>query len=373
MWLKSFFDPLYRWLTDYMGACGFILYGGGKGDAPAPDPRMGQAALEQIALNRQIFEDYQANDRPWMQRVANEALGISRGNAERSQALSDYQLDMMKFNDGRWRTTGVPFEDELLEGVRRFDSDGYKQDQVASARADVGMAFDQLGLQAGRNAGRMGINRVLRTTNDVGLEKAKATAAAANKTRQAAEQVGLSTKMQMYGGMRGLAGLGATNAQLGIASMGAAQGAASGMMGAGTGFLGANNAAQGAMNSGVSAGIQGLGSFTGLQQNAAQINNQNDPFATLLGAAAGVGTSWALGRSDRRLKADITHVGVDEATGLNLYEFKYIDGTKRFRGVMADEVEARYPQAVVTMPDGYKAVNYALLGIEMVEVAGETT
>ena len=295
MWLKSFFDPLYRWLTDYMGACGFILYGGGKGDAPAPDPRMGQAALGQIALNREIFHDYQTNDRPWMQSIANEALGISRGNAERSQALSDYQLDMMKFNDGRWRTTGVPFEDELLEGVRRFDSDGYKQDQVASARADVGMAFDQLGLQAGRNAGRMGINRVLRTTNDVGLEKAKATAAAANKTRQAAEQVGLSTKMQMYGGMRGLAGLGVTNAQLGIASMGAAQGAASGMMGAGTGFLGANNAAQGAMNSGVSAGIQGLGSFTGLQQNAAQINNQNDPFATLLGAGTTLGATW-LGR-----------------------------------------------------------------------------
>lgn len=399
---------------------GMTLEGGGKGGgAPAPDPRMGQAALQQIALNREIFADYRANDRPWMQGIANEALGLSRDSAalardqfgfsrgvadrqlaqaqsqiDRSNALSDYQLENMRFNDQRYRNVGIPFEDQLLNDVRRFDSDAFKQRMVDSALADVGGAFDRRGLQASRAAGRMGIDRAIRATNDVGLERAKAEASAANMTRQAAEQVGLSTKMQMYGGMRGLAGLGATNAQLATGAMGVGAGAlnagvgamgignsalgamgsaAGGMMGAGTGFLGANNAAQGVMNSGVSSGIQGLGQFNQLQQNAANINMQNDPLNTILGAAAGVGTSWALGRSDRRLKADITHVGVDEATGLNLYEFKYIDGTKRFRGVMADEVEARYPQAVVTMPDGYKAVNYALLGIEMVEVAGETT
>lgn len=347
------------------------LEGGGKGKAPAPDPQMGAAALQQIALNREIFQDYQTNDRPWMQSIADEVLGISRANAERANALGDYQLENMRFNDQRYRDVGIPFEDELLSGVRRFDSDAFKQQQVDSARADVGMAFDQLGLQAGRNAGRMGIDRVLRTSNDVGLEKAKAMATASNKTRQAAEQIGLSTKMQMYGGMKGLAGLGATNAQLGIASMGAGQGAAAGMMGAGTGFLGANNAAQGAMNTGISSGLQGYGNYVGLQQNAQKINNDADPFAALLGGATTLGAAW-IGKSDRRLKADIMFVGTDEATGLSLYEFRYIDGAKRYRGVMADEVEARFPEAVFTMPDGYKAVNYAVLGMQMVEVEGET-
>jgi len=205
--------------------------------------------------------------------------------------------------------------------------------------------------------------------------------------------------------MRGLAGLGATNAQLATGAMGAGTGAigagtgaigvgmsalnagvgamgignsalgamgsaAGGMMGAGTGFLGANNAAQGAMNSGVSAGIQSLGSITGLQQNAAQINNQNDPFATLLGAGTTLGAAWLGRTSDRRLKADIVQVGVDETTGLNLYEFRYVGGDKRYRGVMADEVEVNFPHAVFTMPDGYKAVNYAALGLEMAEVGG---
>lgn len=36
--LVRLLDPLYRWLTNYMGNCGFILYGIGKDDAPpAPD------------------------------------------------------------------------------------------------------------------------------------------------------------------------------------------------------------------------------------------------------------------------------------------------------------------------------------------------
>ena len=34
--LARLLDPLYRWITNYMGNCGFILYGIGKDDAPAP-------------------------------------------------------------------------------------------------------------------------------------------------------------------------------------------------------------------------------------------------------------------------------------------------------------------------------------------------
>jgi len=34
--LARLLDPLYRWITSYMGDCGFILYGIGKDDAPPP-------------------------------------------------------------------------------------------------------------------------------------------------------------------------------------------------------------------------------------------------------------------------------------------------------------------------------------------------
>lgn len=353
---------------------GMTLEGGGKGSAPAPDPRMGQAALDQVELNRKIFEDYRDNDRPWMRGIADQALGIARGNAERSQALTDYQLDSMRRNDERYWNTAVPFENRLLEDVNRFDSQAYKNQLVDQALADTQAQFSNAQAQQQRGLARMGVNpnsgRAQALANQTSIAQAAAMASAANKTRQAADQIGLSTKMQMYGGMRGLAGLGATNAQIGISSMGMGNQSAAGMTGAAGSYLGANNAALGAMNSGMSAGIKGLGSYTELQQNAVKINNANDPWATILGAGTQLGVA-AIARSDRRLKADIVHVGVDEATGLNLYEFKYLGGTKRYRGVMADEVEGNYPQAVYAMPDGYKAVNYAALGLEMVEVEGE--
>lgn len=269
-----------------------------KGDAPAPDPRMSEAAMRQLDMAEQQYADYRNVDMPWMRSIAEGALGISRQNADRSAALSDYQLEQMKFNDARYRNTAIPFEDQLLADVNRFDSVGYKQSQIDAAQADVQSAFDNVQGQTMRGLMRRGVNpgsgMALATRGATDIGKATALATAANKTRMAADQVGLSTKMSMYGGMRGLAGLGATNAGLAISGVGAGNQSAGGMTGAGNSFLGANNAAAGVFNAGTSAGISGLGSYTQLGQRATEINNASDPFSTVLGAAAGVGTAWGL-------------------------------------------------------------------------------
>lgn len=271
-----------------------------KSDAPAPDPRMGEAANRQIALAEQQWADYQANERPWLQGLANEALGIQRKTANSASALSDYQLSNMKRNDERYWGTAVPFEDQLLRDVNRFDSDGYKQNQINMARADVQEAFDNAGAESQRGLMRRGVNpgsgMALATRGMTDIGKATALASAANKTRMAADQIGLSTKMSMYGGMRGLAGLGNANASLAQGAMGTGLGAAGGINATGSGVIGANNSSFGSAMGGMSAGINGLGSYAQLGQSAAQINNANDPFNTILGAAAGVGTKWALGK-----------------------------------------------------------------------------
>lgn len=73
--------------------------------------------------------------------------------------------------------------------------------------------------------------------------------------------------------------------------------------------------------------------------------------------------------SDRRLKESIIEVGRDTRTGLMHFEFAYrADPTRRFRGVMADEVAAFMPEAVITLPTGYHAVDYDALGMQMTEV-----
>jgi hypothetical protein len=78
------------------------------------------------------------------------------------------------------------------------------------------------------------------------------------------------------------------------------------------------------------------------------------------------------GKSDRRLKENIIRVG-DHPLGIGLYlfdyksEFKDECGYGRRFGVMADEVEKVMPSAVITYPDGYRAVNYEMIGISFPE------
>ena len=71
--------------------------------------------------------------------------------------------------------------------------------------------------------------------------------------------------------------------------------------------------------------------------------------------------------SDARLKTDITKVGMSE-NGLPLYHFRYIGQSTTYQGVMAQDVLAHTPEAVVNMPGGYYAVNYGMLGLEMTVV-----
>lgn len=270
-----------------------------KDSAPA-HPRMAEAAMRQTALSEAQWADYQANERPWLRSIADQALGIQKRSADSAAALSDYQLGQMKFNDNRYRTVGIPFEDQLLRDVNRFDSAAYKQGQVRAAQADVQEGFDNVQSQTTRGLMRRGVNpgsgMALATRGMTDIGKATALATAANKTRMAADQIGLSTKMSMYGGMKGLAGLGNANAGLAMGAMGTGASAGTNMMGTGTGMIGANNASFGSAMSGMSAGINGMGQYNQLQQNAAQINAANDPFNMMLGAAAGVGTKWALGK-----------------------------------------------------------------------------
>lgn len=72
--------------------------------------------------------------------------------------------------------------------------------------------------------------------------------------------------------------------------------------------------------------------------------------------------------SDRSTKENIVKIG-DHPCGFGLYLFNFKPeysgtcGHVRQFGVMADEVEKVIPNAVSKHPEGYKMVNYAMLGI----------
>ena len=76
-----------------------------------------------------------------------------------------------------------------------------------------------------------------------------------------------------------------------------------------------------------------------------------------LGGLVG-GISSGIAASDRRLKKDVKKLRTLE-NGLNVYEYMYINDTGPYIGVMADEVEKFFPEALGPVIDGYKTVDYS--------------
>jgi hypothetical protein len=69
--------------------------------------------------------------------------------------------------------------------------------------------------------------------------------------------------------------------------------------------------------------------------------------------------------SDMRLKTDILRIGTS-ASGLGIYQFRYLGDDQLYQGVMAQEVQHVVPDAVILNPAGYLSVNYALIDVPFV-------
>lgn len=96
--------------------------------------------------------------------------------------------------------------------------------------------------------------------------------------------------------------------------------------------------------------VAGLINSNYAQQVAAAERQQG-----ILGGLMGFGGKL-ISLSDRRAKKDIKKVG--EVRGLGLYDFKYKGSDKPQRGLMAQDVEKKVPDAVMTGRDGFKRVDY---------------
>lgn len=122
--------------------------------------------------------------------------------------------------------------------------------------------------------------------------------------------------------------------------------------------------------------------YTGMVNN--NFNALNDQYKTnvsqgnaAMGGMFGLGGTIAGGAmkygmnplawSDRRLKSDIVRIGTT-AHGLPWYDYEIFG--RREQGVMADEVEALMPAAVVSHPSGFKMVDYGRLGLAVARRLG---
>lgn len=315
---------------------------GGKSSPPPPD-YTGMEALgrEQLAFSRQQY----AEMAPLAQRVAAQQMAAQQQQMDQAQDYYNYQQQTFR-----------PVEQGLVRDAERFSTEGYREQQARDAAAATGRAFGVMQDAAARAAASRGVNpnsgagMALQSQNMLGLSAQRANAMTG--ARNQAQQMGFARRMDVTGLGRNLAG----------ASTAAYQGAT----GAGSAGINTSMAPGSQRMTGMAQAGQTYGNILNSQTSAynAGMAQQGLDVGGLMQGAAALYTA-----SDRRLKQNIELVGRDERTMLPLYEFEYINGSgRRYLGVMAQDVAESHPDMVYTMPDGFMAVNYAGLGIEMVEV-----
>jgi hypothetical protein len=339
----------------------------GKKSSPAPDyTPMAEASKEaaevmaglgreQLAFARQQYSE----NAPFLRSIANQQMAAQQQQMNQAQDYYDYM-----------QNTYRPLEKSLVADAQNFNTEAYRQQQASKAAADVGRAFTNTQAANTRAMASMGVNpnsgRFAGQQRASSLGLAAQRAASMTGARQQADQMGYARKLDAAGLGRGLAG--ASTAAYGGAT-GAGNAAGNSYQSAGINAMNGMNMGANTIGSGYNMQIQGLGNILNAQTQMAV--NTNDSFlgdlGGLMGGAAAMSKAGMF--SDPRLKENVKEVGVDQRTALTLYEFNYLGDDKRYRGVMADEVEMVYPDAVSRDEDGFMMVDYGALGIEMKEVS----
>jgi len=336
-----------------------LLPGGGKNDAPAPDPNIGFAAQKQIELAEKQYDDFTNNYAPFLKEQMAQGLRISGDQNRRDTEMQEYQLGRARTMDSRYDSVQVPLEDQLIAKAKLYNEDAEQERMARMAGEDVGASFDGAAERIGRGLAARGIR------GDSGAAMAAlGEASAINKTRQAAKDIGWTRLGEAAALGKGLPSFGSTSAGL---SLSAGQNALS----AGTAGVGLVGSASGASNAGYGAGISGFGAGASTlnqrystQMQGYGIKSANDPTNAILGAATGAGMAYMTGGasmgagSDIRLKFDIKQIGETDY-GLPIYTFRYKhDPSNVVVGVMAHEVAQIRPQAY--LHKGYDGVHDAV-------------
>jgi len=316
---------------------------GGKSSPPPPD-YSGMEALgrEQLDFSKQQY----AEMKPIAERVANQQLASQEQQMKQAQDYYDYQ-----------QKTFRPLEQGLVTQAQEYDTEANRERLASQAAADTARAFGTAEGMTSRNLARRGVGpgsgNAMAMQNQNAIALASSRAGAMTGARDRAEQIGYARKLDAVGLGRGLAGAS-------TAAYGAATGA--GSAGINSSMAPGNQYMAGLTSTGNTYGDI-LKSKTSMYN--AEVSQQGLDVGGLLQGGAAAYTAF----SDRRLKTNVELAGIDPVSGFNLYEYEYtfLPG-KKFRGVMADEVEAVMPEAVFTDANGFKSVNYGMIGVEMMEI-----
>lgn len=277
---------------------------------PPPDPRIGEAALQQaeIAARAQEFSETNAADQlAFAERafdsqmaLSSEALAASKEYAEGQLSLGQDYMSFMKsqadITNGwakqdrdRYYNTFVPMQDDWIAEAKSYDTPGRKAQAADEAAADVSQQFALGRQQNERQMAAMGVapnsGRYQSSSNRMQATESLAGAGARNSARRQTENTARDMKLAAINMGQGLAvnpgtSMGLSNSAAGAGFGGAMQGQGNaaniGMSGFGTAgnlLTGANSGMAGAIGNAGQTRMQGYGTAAAGQGNMANTLN----------------------------------------------------------------------------------------------------
>lgn len=308
--------------------------------------RLSDYAIESDKANRERLAALDVQQ----QAVVDDYLRTSQTSKDRSNQMWGYYL-----------SEGRPAVSQALNDARNWDSAGALDLARSQAYADTEQAFGQQRDSAMRNLSRMGVNpasgRYMESLSGAGANAALAKVQAANSMVEGRKATAAQLRQQAANIANGFQASSLNLSNLGNASnQGATATGQNGMANA----LGIQSAYTNTMGAAGNMFGNAASNYTNSYQTYVTPNNSASGLGSMVGMLGGSAIStW--GKSDRRLKENIVRIGTT-SIGLPVYRFDFIDGEKNQIGCMADEVELLVPEAVAVGSDGYKMVNYALVG-----------
>jgi hypothetical protein len=332
-------------------------------------------AIENAEANRALASQMDAIRAQGQQTAYDKAIqSMQYGSNLGLQGLSGAQQGLgTALQGGQLGLSGIGTALQGLQGGMQGAGVGLQGVNAQLAGTGQGMQGAQSAMQ-GAGVGLSGVDRQLAGTGQgmqgaqVGLQGVTGQQAGYGLANQAAGTLG-SLGTQQLGAQTGILGL---QNQIGGQQQGQQQQIINQAI---QNFANAQNAPMDAFNQ-YNALLRGYavpGTTTTQYQAQPTFGNQLAGFGTAGVSALALNNALApAAGSDIRVKENIERVGT-LANGLGLYDFEYkpefkdhpLCGHGRFRGVMAQEVEKLIPEAVVTMDNGYKAVKYNLVEMEL--------
>jgi hypothetical protein len=311
-----------------------------------------ESSREALALQQRMYEESVARQQPYYQAGTN-ALAQMQGLTGAMPAAFSYGAQQPAAFAGQVDLTRDPgYAFRLREGLKAMERGAAARGGLISGAAlRAGQRYGQdLASQEYGNAYNRSLTEYNAARQREGEEYNRAlTGYNAARMRES----------EGYNRLAGLAGVGGTTAQQ-LTAAGQQYGQQAGNLLSGTASNIGNimmGQGQTAANAALARGSAYAGGLNQLGYLAGRYYGQ--PQGAPSGAVVSTPYDYGVDQqfSDVRLKTNIVKVGTRE-DGLNIYEFDYVWGGPRRVGLMAQEVQNVYPDAVAEV-DGYLTVDYA--------------